>query len=283
MKPLLLSLAILAFTITASSQVNPNDANPVKRDLEKTVTDFTQQFYTSLEGIINAKDGNMEPVVKMLDKDYTMTRHILDVNNRLTKSTSNFNEFKMQTAAQMSISGLSVSFKMDRVNFVMAYEHFALINYSVWLNANLNGEPMLRFRSHITNYMRKDEQGNWKIYESNGANVYKEQEIGWCPCGISKTSKDDSQYAVKILSPSGNSFSSDNLVFDFKSADQKTLIVSGENAYTLDKGELVCVKDNGSVVNTKLGKAVTPVECINLILAKHLYASRCMGFKPLSK
>lgn len=283
MKHLLLSLAALALVFAATAQVTPTDANPVKRDLEKTVTDFTLQFYTALESVINAKDGNMEPVVKMLDKDYTMTRHILDVDNRLTKSTSNINEFKMQTAAQMSISGLVVSFKMDRINFVMAYEHFAIVNYSVWLNASLNGEPMLRFRSHVTNYMRKDDQGNWKIYESNGATVYKEQEIGWCPCGITKTSKDDSQYAVKILSPSGNSFSSDNLVFDFKTADQKTLILMGANAYTLDKGELTCVKDNGSVVNTKLGRAGTPVECINLILSKHLYASRCMGFKPLSK
>lgn len=283
MKHLLVILTIFISGIAAYAQVTPTDANPVNHELEKSVTSFTEQFYLALEGVINAKDGNMEPVTKFLDKDYTMTRHILDVNNRLTKSTSNINEFKMQTAAQMSISGLVAKFKMDRINFVMAYDNFAIINYSVWLNASLNGEHILRYRSHVTNYMRKDEQGNWKIYESNGASIYKEQEIGWCPCGITKTSKDDSQYAVKILSPSGNSFISDNLVFDFKSAEQKTLIIAGTNAYTLDKGEVTCVKDNGTVTSTKLGKAGTPIECINLILAKHLYSSRCMGFKPISK
>jgi hypothetical protein len=283
MKHLLVILTIFVSGIAAYAQVTPTDANPVNRELEKSVVSFTEEFYRALEGVINAKDGNMEPVTRFLDKDYTMTRHILDVNNRLTKNTSNINEFKMQTAAQMSISGLVATFKMDRINFVMAYDNFAIINYSVWLNASLNAEPILRYRSHVTNYMRKDEQGNWKIYESNGASIYKEQEIGWCPCGITKSTKDENQYSVKILYPSGNSFNTDNLTFNFKSAEQKTLIIVGNNAYMMDKGEVTCVKESGTVVNNKLGKAGTPVECINLILSKQLYASHCMGFKPISK
>ncbi len=283
MKQYLFILASFVLGLTAHAQTTPTDANPKNAEEDKAVVAFTQNFYRTLEAMVDAKDGNMEPLTKYIDKEFLFNRHILDVNNQLTKSVSTLGEFKMQLNAQMSLSGLKVHYNVDRINFVMSYDHFATISYSVWVNANLNGEPLLRFRSHVTNYMRKDDQGNWKLYESNGVNIYKEQEMGWCPCSITKTNKDESQYTAKVLYPAGNSFNTDNLTFDFKGAEQKTLILVGESAYTMDKGEVICVKDKGTTVNVKLGKASTPVECINLILSKHLYAARCTGFKAMTK
>ncbi len=283
MKRLLFIIASCTFGVTAHAQITPADPNPKKVEEEKAVVAFTEQFYRTMETMVEAKDGNMEPLTKYIDKEFLFTRHILDVNNQLSKATSSLAEFKMQLNAQMSLSGLKVDYNVDRINFVMAYDNFATINYSVWVSASLNGEPMLRHRSHVTNYMRKDDHGNWKLYESSGVNIYKEQEMGWCPCSITKTGKDDTQFAVKILYPAGNSFGTDNLIFDFKGGEQKILIIVGENAYTMDKGEVICVRDKGNTVNIKLGKANAPVECINLIMSKHLYAARCTGFKAISK
>lgn len=281
MKHLLLIFTLFVSGIVAFAQPTPTDANQSNPELEQTIIDFTKQFYSAYEEAVNSKSGNLEPMIKFFDRDCLLTRNIMDVNNSLMKRTANLNDLRLQAQSQMSLAGFSISFNVDRINFVTTYDNLATISYSVWVNAQLNGEPLGRYRSHVTNYIRKDSEGNWKIFESNGINVYKEQELGWCPCGV--TQKNKNQYAVKILYPSGNSFDTDELTFDFKGAQQKALIIVGKNAYTLKDNEVVCVQEDGKTITKPIGRAMSEIEAISLILTNHLYLNRCAGFKAIDK
>lgn len=279
----LLLAAFLSTSLFAQEAIQ--EANASNPGGNKAIVSVTYLFYETVEKVMNVKDGNTEPIMRMIDKDFISTRHIIDVDGRQTKSQINLNEYRNQLSAQMSISGLSVSSKIESVNFVKTYESFATISFTLLVTATINGESAIKFRSLVTNYLRKDESGNWRIFESNGVNVYKDQEIGLCPCSITKTSKDESQYGVKVLYPSGSTFNSENLQFTFKKADTKTLILVGKNAYTIEGNTLVCINENGKAVNKKLGSAnaSSRVEAINLILSQHLYTGKCLGFKAADK
>ncbi len=279
----------LFFTVLFSTSLFAQEAIPeanVSNPAEnKAIIEVTRSFYETVERAMNQKDGNTEPIMRMIDKDFISTRHIIDVDGRQTKSQININEYRQQLAAQMSISGLAVSSQIESINFVKTYESFATISFTLLVTATINGESAIKFRSLVTNYLRKDDKGSWKIFESNGVNVYKDQEIGLCPCSITKTSKDDTQYGVKVLYPSGSSFNTDNLQFTFKNAAPKTLILVGKNVYTIEGNVLICVNENGKAVSKKLGtaNASAPVEAINIILSQHLYSGKCLGFKAAGK
>jgi hypothetical protein len=258
------------------------DANPPTEQEEENVKNVTLQFYENMQAIANSKENNIEPVSKLLDKEFSATRYIIDVSGRQTKSTINIDWYKMQLAVIQSIPGLKVTFDVERINFVRAYERFAIINYTLMVNATLENETVLRFRSQVTNYLKKQEGSDWKLFESNGVNVFKEQEIGICPCTIIKPIKtNDTKYEVKLLYPAGNTFDFVSLNYDFKPAGNKTLIVSKNDAYVLENDELTLVKKDNKPVSEKMGKANSNVNVITTIINKQ-FADKCIGFKAIT-
>jgi hypothetical protein len=280
MKQAQLFCAILLMAVTLKAQT-PDVANASLPESEKEIVAFTRKFYLALEEAQNT--GIVEPAMQMLDKNYTSTRHILDVDGRQTKAVLSIQDFRSQLNARLSIKGLAAKFKIESVNFVKVYENIATINFTLVIYATLNNEPILSYKSFLTNYLKKDEQGNWRIFESNGINVYKRQEVGLCPCQITQSTKNSDEYSVKVLAPSGTMFKEDVVVFTFKKAEGQTLVMVGENAYTLKGNEVTSAKIDGKVVVSKVGLASTPIEVINLILSNSIYNGKCLGFKQMDK
>ena len=270
-----------AFAQNNTAQVA--EANQAVSSEDNQIVEVTHKFYTALETFSRNKEIILEPITNFLDKDYLSTRYIINVNGKQTRSETKLADYRNQLVAFKSIQGLVASYRVEKINFVRSYDAFATINYIVLVTASINDEVVLKFRSLVTNYLRKDENGEWKIIESNGLNVYKEQEIGICPIAISKKANNVNMYNTTVLSPAGNSFKTDSLTFAFKVANTKTIITCGQNGYLLENNEVICVKDEGKVVSVKLGKGTTKTEAINTILSQHLYANKCMGFKTLTK
>jgi hypothetical protein len=250
---------------------------------DQEIVDITYKLYEAMDGITKAQDGNIEPVTKYLDKDFMAVRHITDVAGKQTRSELNLDGYRRQLSYLSSFTGLTTTYKIDNINFVRTYETMAVVNYSLYITASLNGEEVLKFRSIVTNYMRRGEDKQWKVLESNGLNIYREQEVGICPVAFSKASKDGTQYTATVISPAGTSFRTDVVNLTFKGAEGKTIISAGQSAWLLDGTTLTCVKDKGKVVNVRIGTANTRIECVNLILSQHLFSDRCLSFKTLEK
>lgn len=288
MKEIVISLIALfcLFNVNAQnsavSAVNSPEANQLVKAEDKMVIEVTNQYFNQLENYYTA-GSEFEVVSKFLDKDFSSTLFILDVTGKQTRSDLNLTSFKAQLDATKKIQGIKVNYVVESINFVRSYEALATINFTALITAQIDGEVVLRFRSFITNYLRKNENGDWKIFESTGINAIKEQEVGICPCTISQQSKDDLKYEAKVLYPSGNSFTNEVIAFEFKPSAKATLILSGNNAYTWENEQLTCVKENGEVVSIKLGKAANKPEVINLILGQQLLSKRCLGFKTISQ
>lgn len=286
MKKIILVCGLWISTVYAFAQNNTAqiaEANQAVSSEDKQIVDVTQKFFTALEVFTNNKEVVIEPITKLLDKDFISTRYIISVDGKQTRSEVKLDAYRNQLVAFKSIQGFSSTYKVEKINFVRAYETFATINFSVLITASINDEVVLKFRSLVTNYLRKSETGEWKIVESNGVNVYKDQVVGICPLAISQKGNNVNEYGVTILSPAGTNFKTDNLVFNFKQADTKTLIMMNENVYKLDNNELTCIKENSKVVSIPLGKSSNPIESINLILSKQLYTNKCLGFKNIGK
>lgn len=280
---LLGSLVGFAQTETPSSAVSPTEANaPIPAENEKIIG-ITQQFYSALTQYFVSKENNMDPIVQLLDKEFVLTRFVIDVSGKQTKSTSDLANYRMQLDALKKIDGLRSEYKIERFNFIKTYESFATVTFTVFITSYIQDETVVRFRSQVTNYLKREPGGEWRIYQSNALNVYKEQEIGVCPCALTKLSKDETKYEAKVLYPAGTNFNAENIEFEFKQSEAKILAIAGNNAYLIEKGEVICVKDKGQVVSNKLGKATTKPEAIMLILSQQLFSSNCIGFKSLSK
>jgi hypothetical protein len=283
---LLLTIAISCLGIKAQSTTGQltQAAKPVTSvDGAKEVEELMRRFYSSLDNVMNAKDGNIEPVTKMLDKDFSSVRYILDVDGRQSRSTLTLDSYRNQMHQLSMTPGFQTRHEILAVSFCKAVEKFAIINYTLQITGKLNGEDVLRFRSVVTNYLHRGADGQWLIFESSGVNVYQEQEVGACPVAFTKASRDESQYTASILSPAGNSFKEEKLDFVFKPAGPKTLITCDKNAYLLENDQVTCVQENGSTVSLKLGKATGRVESLNVILAQHLYKGKCLSFKTMEQ
>lgn len=283
---LLLTITIACFGMKAQSTTVQSIQSPnptISDDGAREVEELTHRFYANLDNVMNAKDGNIEPTTKMLDKNFTSVRYILDVDGRQSRSTLTLDSYRNQLHQLSMTQGFKTRHEILSVSFCKAVEKFAIINYTLQISGSLNGEDVLKFRSVVTNYLRRDESGQWVIFESSGVNVYQEQEVGACPVAFSKVSKDESQYAVSVLSPAGNSFKADKLDFTFKPTTQKTLITCGKNAYLLENDQITCVQEDGKTVSLKLGKATGRIACLNTILAQHLYAGKCLSFKTMEQ
>lgn len=283
---LLLTITIACFGIntqSASAQTAQSINQVPSDDNAREVEELTRRFYVTLDNVMNAKDGNIEPVTRMLDKDFSSVRYILDVDGRQSRSTLTLDSYRKQLHELSMTAGFQTRHEIINVSFCRAVEKFAIINYTLQISGKLNGEDVLKFRSVVTNYLHRDSNGEWVIFESSGVNVYQEQEVGACPVAYTKASKDESQYSVSILSPAGNSFKAEKLDFVFKQAAPKTLITCGTNAYLLENDQVTCVQDNGAKASLKLGRATGRIECLNLILAQHLYTGRCLSFKTMEQ
>lgn len=280
---LLFSISMLCFGVTAQSGtaelLNPTVSDEGAREVE----DLMHRFYSTLDNVMNAKDGNIEPVIRALDKDFSAVRYILDVDGRQTRSELNLDSYRKQLSQLAMTTGFQTQHQILKVSFCKAVERFAIINYTLQITGKINGEDVLKFRSVVTNYLRRDNSGQWVVFESSGVNVYQEQEVGVCPVAFAKMSKDESLYTASILSPAGSSFKADKLEFAFKAGSPKTLITCGKNAYVLEGDQVTCVQDNGSPASLKLGKASGRIECLNLILSQHLYSGKCLGFKTMEQ
>lgn len=272
-------LGMKAQTVAVQSgqAVQPSDEGA------REVIELTNHFYTALDNVMNQKDGNIEPVTRMLDRDFNSVRYILDVDGRQSRSTLTLDSYRTQLHQLQMTAGFQTHHKILNVSFCKAVEKFAIINYTLQITGTLKGEEVLRFRSVVTNYLHRDNNGQWVIFESSGVNVYQEQEVGACPVAFTKVSRDESQYSVSVLSPAGNSFKADKLDFVFKPTSQKTLITCEKNAYLLENDQVTCVQDNGSTVSLKLGKATGRIECLNVILSQHIYAGKCLSFKTMEQ
>lgn len=265
-------------TLAVQPMVQKSNAEQ-EQEVEKTM----RVFYASMDEIIAQKNGNIEPVTKMLDKDFSAERLIIDVAGNQTRSSLTLDSYRTQLNQLASIQGFKTRQEIVRVDFTKAFESFAIISYTLQITGMLNDEEVLRFRSYVTTYLRRSGDGQWTIFESNGVNLYQDQEVGVCPVAFTKVSKDESLYSASVLSPAGNSFKSDKLDFSFKPSSPKVIITCGKNAYVQEGSMVTCVQDNGVPASTKLGNATTRIECINLILSQHLYAGKCLGFKTLEK
>jgi hypothetical protein len=252
-------------------------------DQEQHLQNLVRSFYANLDRVVAEKNGNIEPVTKMLDKNFSAVRYIIDVDGRQTRSEMTVDGYRNQIAQLSMIPGFKTNYEVQAVNFTKSFETFGLVNYTLQITGTLNEETVLRFRSIVTTYFRHDTNGEWVIFESNGVNVYQDQEVGICPVAFTKVSKDESQYTASVLSPAGNTFKSDKLDFNFKVAGAKTLVTCGKNTYVIEGSQVSCVQDNGSPSALKLGKAATRIECINLVLSQHLYAGKCLGFKTMER
>lgn len=265
-------------TLAVQPMVQKSNAEQ-EQEVEKTM----RVFYASMDEIIAQKNGNIEPVTKMLDKDFSAERLIIDVAGNQTRSSLTLDSYRTQLNQLASIQGFKTRQEIVRVDFTKAFESFAIISYTLQITGMLNDEEVLRFRSYVTTYLRRSGDGQWTIFESNGVNLYQDQEVGVCPVAFTKVSKDESLYSAAVLSPAGNSFKSDKLDFSFKQSSPKVIITCGKNAYAQEGSMVTCVQDNGVPASTKLGNATTRIECINLILSQHLYAGKCLGFKTMEK
>lgn len=269
--------------VGVNAQVQTLSAQPTSNDAELQIEGTLRSFYAAMDETIAAKNGNIEPVVKMMDKDFTSERVIIDVTGRQTRSELTLDTYRGQLNQLSSIQGFKTRQEILKISFVRIFESFALVNYTLQISGILNEEEVIRFKSYVTTYFRRNNDGQWVIFESNGLNVYQDQEIGVCPVSFTKVSKDESLYSASILSPAGNNFKSDKLEFAFKQGTQKTLITCGKNTYVLEASQLTCVVENGSTVSIKLGRASSPIESINVILSQHLYAGKCLSFKTMEK
>lgn len=265
-------------TLAVQPMVQKSNAEQ-EQEVEKTM----RLFYASMDEIIAQKNGNIEPVTKMLDKDFSAERLIIDVTGNQTRSSLTLDSYRAQLNQLSSIQGFKTHQEIVRVDFTKAFESFAIISYTLQITGMLNDEEVLRFRSYVTTYLRRSGDGQWTIFESNGVNLYQDQEVGVCPVAFTKVSKDESLYSAAVLSPAGNSFKSDKLDFSFKQSSPKVIITCGKNAYAQEGSMVTCVQDNGVPASNKLGNATTRIECINLILSQHLYAGKCLGFKTMEK
>lgn len=280
---LLLTITIFSLGMKAQTTPVPPDQTAISDDGAREVAELTNTFYAALDNVMNAKDANIEPVTKMLDKEFTSVRFILDVDGRQSRSTLTLDSYRKQLHQLQMTPGFQTQHKILTVSFCKAVEKFAIINYTLQITGTLNGEEVLKFRSVVTNYLHRDNSGQWVIFESSGVNVYQEQEVGACPVAFAKVSRDESQYSASILSPAGNSFKAEKLEFVFKPAGPKTLITCGKNAYLLENNLVTCVKENGSTVSLKLGKATGRVESLTVILAQHLYKGKCLSLKTMEQ
>ena len=271
---------VIAQESLMSLSTTPNMHN---KDGDAEIVEMTHQLYKSMAQISQNQDGNIEHVTNFLDKDFIAVRIVTGIDGKQNRSQLSLDDYRKQLFLMAKFTGLNTSYQIDDVNFVRTYETVAVINYSLLVTATYNGEEVLRFRSIVTNYMRKEEKDGWKVLESNGLNVYREQEVGICPVAFSQTNKDGTQYTATVVSPAGNTLHTDVLTFAFKGSNGKTIITNGNNAWLLAGKELSCVKDNGKVVNTKLGMVNGQVESIQTILAQQLFRDKCLSFKTLEK
>lgn len=288
MKRLSLFLSILmCYCLVNAQQTTTLSVQPLVQksnaEQEQEVEKTMRLFYASMDEIIAHKNGNIEPATKMLDKDFSAQRLIIDVAGNQTRSSLTLDSYRAQLNQIASIPGFKTLQEITRVDFTKAFESFAIISYTLQITGMLNDEEVLRFRSYVTTYLRRNGDGQWTIFESNGVNLYQDQEVGVCPVAFAKVSKDESLYSASILSPAGNSFKSDKLDFSFKQSPPKTIVTCGKNVYVIEGSMVTCIQDNGSPVSNKLGKASSPIECINLILSQHLYAGKCLSFKTMEK
>jgi hypothetical protein len=283
-QPLLLSLFFTSSLVGFAQQKTNLSANNHLEEQEAIVIKNTSDFYSALSNLYLDKERNVEKVTRYLHKDYSSTRYIIDVAGKISKSNFNLDAYRLQLSSQLEISGLSAKFKLEKVNMVRVYENFAVINYSLMTDAYIQNELVLKWRSFITNYVIK-ENGEWKIIESSGANIYKEQQVGICPCRIIKVKDDETIYTAKVLSPGGNNFNTDDFQFEFKTTDGDTkLIILGKSLYTWAGGKILCIKDgDGNATNVFVGNALTNFDAVNTILSKHLFSSKCLGFKTMTK
>ncbi len=252
-------------------------------DQEQQIEKLVRSFYHNLEEVIQNKNGNIEPIVKLLDKDFNAVRYIVDVEGRQTRSELTLDGYRKQVSQLSMIKGFRTRYEVEKIDYVKAFETFGLMSYTVQITGSLNDDVVLRFKSIVTTYLRRDSNGEWIIFESSGVNIYQNQEVGICPVSFTKTGKDETQYSATVLSPDGNNFRSEKLDFIFKTVGPKTVITCGKNVYMLEGSQISCVQDNGTASSLKLGKATGSVECINVILAQHLYAGKCLGFKAMDR
>lgn len=278
-----LLLILLLFSSVFSHQIfaqaeEPN--KPLAEDNEKIVS-LIRSYYADIATYIQDKNTPLEQVTRHLTSDYKSKRHIVLIDGRQTESNSGLLEFRHQLDKIKSIQGIKVEYKIEQIINVRTYENIATINYILVYSILIGEERVLRLRSIITDYVKKDATNGWRIFDSHGLNVYKSQDIGLCPLAVVQKTGDATTFEVKILYPTGQTFTSETLTYSFTNGDGKVLVKEGENAYLMENKNIILIKDATSKQNTKIGLANSPIEAISVILANHRFAGTCIGFKTL--
>lgn len=274
---LLLFSTILSFQIFA--QVNePN--KPVAEDNEKIVS-MIKAYYADIATYLQDKNIPLEQVTRHLTADYKSERHIILVDGRQTNSASGLLDLRHQLDKIKSIQGIKVEYKIEQVMNVRAYENIATINYILVYSILIGEERVLRLRSIITDYAKKDETNGWRIFDSHGLNVYKSQDIGLCPLAVVQKTSDATTFEVNILYPTGQTFSSETLTYSFTNSEGKVLIKEGDNSYLLENKTITLIQDATAKQNKKLGSANNNLEAVTAILGQHRFAGTCTGFRTL--
>jgi hypothetical protein len=285
MKQLFLFLSLVASvtifaqnTAVQSIQTLTNQADDSGHEIEQVI----RQYYSALEQSMQNNDDNKESLLKLLDTDFTAVGYTMSVNGEQLKTITSLAECKKQLAALNQAQSFSVRFEVENTQFSQSTEFFAFANFHVFVTASLNNEEIMKFRSIVNCYMRRDEAGHWLLFETNGVNLFSNQEMVICPITIAKPSKDNLHYSVTIISPSGAGFNTEVIAFTFKDIDKKTTITFAQNVYVIENAQLSCVKENGQTINRPLGRANGRLESINLILTQHLYKEKCLDFKTIA-
>jgi hypothetical protein len=274
---LLLFSTILSFQIFA--QVNePN--KPVAEDNEKIVS-MIKAYYADIATYLQDKNIPLEQVTRHLTADYKSERHIILVDGRQTNSASGLLDLRHQLDKIKSIQGVKVEYQIEKVLNVRSYDNIATINYMMMYTVLVGEERVLKFRSIITDYLKKDDNNVWRIFDSHGLNVYKSQDFGLCPFAILQKTADGNTFEVKVLYPTGQTFTSETLTYTFTNSDGKVLIKEGENSYLLENKTITLIQDATAKQNKKLGSANNNLEAVTAILGQHRFAGTCTGFRTL--
>ncbi|MCU0442470.1 MAG: hypothetical protein MUE96_08730 [Bacteroidia bacterium] len=274
---LLLLSCWLASDVVAQT---PEPNKPIVEDNEK-ITALIQNYYADIASYLQDKNVPLEQVTRHLTPDYKSTRHIVLIDGRQTESNATLLDMRHQLDKFKATQGIKVEYLIEKILNVRTYENIAVIHYIMVYSILVGEERVLRLRSIVTDYAKRDDANGWRIFDSHGLNVYKSQDIGLCPVAVLQKNTDATLFEVKVLYPTGQTFTSETLTYSFTKGDGKVLIKEGENAYIMENKAITLIQDATSKQNTKVGIANNPTEAISIILAQHRFAGTCLGFRTL--
>jgi hypothetical protein len=286
MKRLLLILSVLicgALTNAQSVSVQSIQAEASRvDDSGQGLENIIREYYNAIQQSLQSNGNSLEALHKFLDPHFRATGYTLDQNGDPIQTGISMPAYENSLIALSKLSTFSANFELDNVQFSQATESFGSIQYSVIVTGSLNNEEIIRFKSIVHAYLRRNASGSWVIFDLNGVNLYNNQEMSVCPVVFQKSGKDDTHFEVSVLSPCGFGFNLETNAFIFKDSDKKTVVTCGQNVYIIEALQVSCIKDNGQKANIHLGRATGRLDCINLILAQHLYNGKCLGLKTVA-